>query len=211
MSPSIGPGSPPALLEPHIASRLRPLSAADAGKHASDYDLNPDMPRSDRPLAEAAVLVPLVERPDALTVLLTRRSDSLKKHSGQVAFPGGRCDSGETAVQAAVREAHEEVGLDARFVRPVGLGDPYETGTGFRITPVVAFVSPGFTITPSPDEVAEVFEPPFDFLMDLANHEHHERPFGDVVRRFYAVPWEGRFIWSATAGIVRGLQLRLFG
>ena len=169
------------------------------------------MPRSVRPLAEAAVLVPLVERPDALTVLLTRRSDSLKKHSGQVAFPGGRCDPGETAVQAAVREAHEEVGLEPRFVRPVGLGDPYETGTGFRITPVVAFVSPGFTVTPSADEVAEVFEPPFRFLMDLANHQENERSFGEVTRRFYAVPWEGRFIWGATAGIVRGLQRRLFG
>ncbi len=211
MSPAIGPGSPPALLEPHIAARLRPLSAKDPGQHASDYDLNPQMPRPDRPLAEAAVLVPLVERADALTVLLTRRADRLRKHSGQVAFPGGRCDPGETSVQAALREAHEEVGLDPRFVRPVGLGDPYETGTGFRITPVVAFVNPGFDLRLSADEVAEAFEPPFSFLMDLANHQENERSFGDVSRRFYSVPWEGRFIWGATAGIVRGLQARLFG
>ena len=93
----------------------------------------------------------------------------------------------------------------------MGLGDPHETGTGYRITPVIAFVSPGFELVASPDEVAEIFEPPFAFLMDLANFQENERalPSG-VSRRFYAVPWEGRFIWGATAGIVRRLQARLF-
>ena len=208
---AIGPASPPALLEPHIARRLRPLSGEGAGRDASDYDLNPHVPRPEGALAEAAVLVGLVERPDALTVLLTRRADTLSKHSGQVAFPGGRIDPGETVVQAALREAEEEVGLDPRFVRPVGLGDAYETGTGFRITPVVAFVRPGFTLTASAAEVAEVFEPPFAFLMDLANFREGEGSWRGEARRYYAVPWEGRNIWGATAGVVRGLQGRLFG
>jgi 8-oxo-dGTP pyrophosphatase MutT (NUDIX family) len=207
----LGPAAPPALLEPHIAARLRPLNAPVEGVQASDYDLNPALPRSDRPLREAAVLVALVDRPDALTVILTRRADTLANHSGQVAFPGGRIDAGETVVQAALREAHEEVGLHPRFVRPVGQGDAYETGTGYRITPVVGFVSQGFDLVPSAAEVAEVFEPPFAFLMDLANFEEHERPLpSGITRRFYAAPWQGRFIWGATAGILRGLQRRLF-
>ena len=208
----MGPDAPPALLEPYIAARLRSLSDAGPAEPTSDYDLNPDMPRPDRFLREAAVLVGLVERPDQLTVLLTRRADTLSSHTGQVAFPGGRIDPGETVVQAALREAQEEVGLDPRFARPVGLGDPHETGTGYRITPVVAFVSPGFELSASVDEVAEIFEPPFAFLMDDANFQESERamPSG-VSRRFYAVPWEGRFIWGATAGIVRRLRLRLFG
>lgn len=210
-SPAIGPGAPPALLEPHIASRLRPLSDGGAGAPTSDYDLNPDMPRPARALREAAVLVALVERPEHLTVILTRRADTLSNHSGQVAFPGGRIDPGETVVQAALREAHEEVGLDPRFVRPAGLGDPHETGTGYRITPVIGFVSPGFELAASEAEVAEVFEPPFAWLMDLANFQENERPMPNgVKRRFYAAPWQGRFIWGATAEILRRLQARLF-
>ena len=169
------------------------------------------MPRPGRALREAAVLVALVERPSELTVILTRRADTLANHSGQVAFPGGRIDPGETAVQAALREAQEEVGLDPRFVRPAGLGDPHETGTGYRITPVVGFVSPGFALAASEAEVAEVFEPPFAWLMNAANFQEQERALpGGVARRFYAAPWQGRFIWGATAGILRRLQQRLF-
>ena len=150
-----------------------------------------------------------VEQPDDR---VTRRTDTLRAHSGQVAFPGGRLDPGETAVQAALREAHEEVGLESRFVRVAGLGDPHVTGTGYRITPVVGFVSAGFELAASAEEVAEIFEPPFAFLMDLTNFQENERalPSG-VSRRFYSVPWEGRFIWGATAGIVRRLRERLFG
>ena len=209
---AIGPGAPPALLEPYVASRLRPLSDGEATSPTSDYDLNPDMPRPTKALREAAVLVALVERPSELTVILTRRADTLSNHSGQVAFPGGRIDPGETVVQAALREAHEEVGLDPRFVRPVGLGDPHETGTGYRITPVIGFVSAGFELTASEAEVAEVFEPPFAWLMDLANFQENERAMPNgVKRRFYSAPWQGRFIWGATAGILRRLQDRLFG
>ena len=157
------------------------------------------------------MLVGLVEREHGLTVLLTRRADTLRRHTGQVAFPGGRVDPGETAVQAALREAQEEVGLAPDHVRPVGLGDAYEIATGFRITPVVAFVRPGFTLTLSPAEVAEVFEPPLAWLMDVANHQLHEGVAPDGrVRRYYVMPWEDRRIWGATARILRGLRERLF-
>lgn len=210
----VGPRSPVAVLEPWIASRLAPLDAviADAAPRG-DYDLNPDhRPARDKPLAEAAVLVPLVERPGGLTVLLTRRADTLRRHSGQVAFPGGRCDPGETVVETALREAEEEVALDRAFVRPVGLSDPYETGTGFRIAPVVAFVREGFTLRAATAEVADVFETPFAWLMDAANHQRRHHDGADGLRRhFYAMPWEDRLIWGATAGMLRGLYERLFG
>ncbi len=205
------PDAPAALLEPWIAARLRRLDAAPATAGASDFDLDPDHPRPARALAEAAVLVALVERAHGLTVLLTRRADTLRNHTGQVAFPGGRVDPGETSVQAALREAQEEVGLAPEYVRPVGLGDAYETMTGFRITPVVAFVRPGFTLEISPAEVAETFEPPLAWLMDMANHELHEGVAPDGrVRRYYVMPWENRRIWGATARILRGLRERLF-
>ncbi|MBE7217631.1 MAG: CoA pyrophosphatase [Caulobacteraceae bacterium] len=199
------------MLEPWIAARLRPLDAAPADTAATDYDLDPDLPRREGPLAEAAVLVALVEREAALTVLLTRRADTLRSHSGQVAFPGGRVDPGETAVEAALREAWEEIALPPERVRPAGLADPFETATGFRITPVVAFVRPPFTLSASAAEVAEVFEPPFAWLMDVANQELHEGVAPDGrVRRYYVMPWEGRRIWGATARIVRHLRERLF-
>ena len=115
-------------------------------------------------LCNAAVLVPLVERDTGLTVLLTRRSDSLKRHSGQVAFPGGKADPGEAPVDTALRETWEEIGLDGAFIRPLGVADTYETGTGFAITPVVALVRPGFTLLRHEVEVAEIFETPFEPL-----------------------------------------------
>ena len=146
-------------------------------------------------------------------MLLTRRADTLRRHTGQVAFPGGRCDPGETPWETALREAQEEIGLDPTHVELVGLSTPYRTaGTGYQITPVVGFVSPGFTLTPNPDEVADIFETPFGFLMDPANLEQQERetPAGDR-RRFYAATWEGQYIWGATAGMLRALYDRLYG
>lgn len=154
----------------------------------------------------------LVERPEGLTVLLTRRADTLARHSGQVALPGGRIDSGETSWAAALREAREEVGLDPAFVRLAGLGDPWETGTGFTITPVVGFVSPGFTLAADPAEVADLFEPPFAWLMDLARYDLREGRAPDGTRRqYYALPHADQFIWGATAGMLRALSERLFG
>lgn len=198
-----------------IAQRLDPLDDAPASlrPRRSDFDLNPDVRPSDEPaLTPAAVLVPLVERPSGLTVLLTKRVDTLRRHAGQIAFPGGRVDPGETPLATALREAWEEVGLEADYVTPLGMSSPYQTGTGYLITPVVSLVRDGFNLVANPGEVAEIFETPFGFLMDPANHEQHEgrTPAGDI-RRFYAMTHENRFIWGATAGMLRELYDRLYG
>jgi 8-oxo-dGTP pyrophosphatase MutT (NUDIX family) len=211
MSDRIGPTSPVEVLEPWIVSRLHPLTAGEGGAVPAQSEFNADWPRPDGPFKPAAVLVALVERPSGLNVILTRRSEALRSHSGQIALPGGRCDEGESPWEAALREAEEEIGLDRRFVRLAGMGDRFEMVTGFAITPVVGFVSPGFLIAPHEAEVAEVFETPFTFLMDPGNHEVREREFGDGrVRRYYAMTHEDRVIWGATAWILRSLYLRLF-
>lgn len=207
--------SPPRPLRDWIADHLDPLHdhAAEGGQRRSDFDLNPEQwAPKDTPLKPAAVLIGLIERDHGMNVLLTRRSDSLRSHTGQVALPGGRQDPGERPVDTALREAHEEVGLEPRFVRPVGLSTPYQTGTGFLITPVVAFVSHGFTLTANPGEVADIFETPFGYLMDPTNYEEHERelPTGER-RRFYATTHAEQYIWGATAGILRALRERLYG
>ena len=204
-------------LEGWIAHHLDPLDEhppADGAPMRSDFDLTPGGWQGvvDGPLTPAAVLVGLVERDHGLSVLLTRRADTLRQHTGQVAFPGGRRDPGETAWQTALREAEEEIGLHPDYVSLAGLSTPYRTGTGFLITPVVGFVRAGFTLSPNPGEVAEIFETPFGFLMDPGNVEEHERqlPSGET-RRFYAYTHEDRFIWGATAGMLRALYDRLYG
>ncbi|MBU1375533.1 MAG: CoA pyrophosphatase [Alphaproteobacteria bacterium] len=199
-----------------IAEHLDPLhdSAVAGGPRKSDFDLTPGG-WSDTPLDKltpAAVLIGLVEREAGPTVLLTRRSDTMRSHTGQVALPGGRVDPGERPWETALREAHEEVGLEPRFVSLVGLSTPYQTGTGYLITPVVGFVRAGFELKANPDEVADIFETPFSFLMDLANYEEHEREMpGGEKRRFYAATHDERYIWGATAGILRALYERLYG
>jgi len=213
-------GLSPAELRDWISARLDPLDESlvcgsrDGRETRSDFDLGQGTPPADgTPLKDAAVLVALVERPAGLSVILTRRSDTLRSHTGQVAFPGGRCDPGETPWETALREAHEEIGLDPSLVELAGLSTPYRTaGTGFQIMPVVGFVSPDLMLTPNPDEVAEIFETPFGFLMDPRNLSQQERetPAGDR-RRFYAATWEGQYIWGATAGMLRALYDRLFG
>lgn len=200
-----------------IGQHLDPLEAHDpaglSGEVRSDFDLSKAYPDpADGPLTPAAVLIALVEREAGLSVILTRRADTLRRHTGQVALPGGRRDPGETPWQTALREAHEEIGLEPGYVSVAGLSTPYRTGTGYLITPVVGFVRPGFTLTANPDEVADIFETPFGFLMDPANVEEHERelPSGEK-RRFYAYTHEDRFIWGATAGMLRALYDRLYG
>lgn len=162
--------------------------------------------------APAAVLIGLIERPAGYTVLLTRRADTLKQHTGQIALPGGRRDPGEAPWDTALREAWEEVGLERRFVTLAGLSTPMLTRTGYLITPVVGFIAHGFTLEPNPGEVAEIFETPFGFLMDPTNHEEHtaELPGGEV-RTFYAMTHAERYIWGVTAGILRQLYMRLYG
>jgi len=208
--------SSPDKLRAWIEAHLDPLhdEAVEGGQRRSDFDLSPGGWSGMKPeeLTPAAVLIGLVERDEGPTVLLTRRSDTLRRHTGQVALPGGRQDPGERPWQTALREAHEEVGLEPHFVSLVGLSTPYQTGTGFLITPVVGLVRPGFSLQPNPAEVADIFETPFSWLMDLANYEEHERelPTGEK-RRFYATTHDDRYIWGATAGILRCLHERLFG
>jgi 8-oxo-dGTP pyrophosphatase MutT (NUDIX family) len=196
-----------------IVSRLDPIETYDPAARPphSDFDALGGAPAGVR-LAAAAVLVPLVEHAAGLTVLLTRRSDTLRAHTGQVAFPGGRCDPGETPWETALREAQEEVGLDPGRVTLAGLSTRYQTLSGFDITPVVGFVRPGFALKPNPAEVADVFETPFAFLMDPANHERRSRETPEGVRRdFYAMPYGERLIWGVTAGMLRILYERLYG
>jgi len=199
-----------------IARHLDPLGdhAVEGAAVRSDFDLTPGgwAGVSDDPPRPAAVLIGLVEREAGLNVLLTRRADTLRSHTGQVALPGGRQDPGETLWETALREAHEEVGLDPKYVNLMGLSTPYHTGSGFLITPVVGFVRPGFSLKANPHEVADIFETPFGYLMDPANYEEHERalPSGEL-RRFYATTHQEQYIWGATAGILRALYERLYG
>jgi len=178
-----------------------------------DWDLNPElladfavMP----PPRAAAVLIPVIARGD-LTVLFTQRTDALQTHAGQIAFPGGKIeDSDASATEAALREAEEEIALERRFVEPLGHLDSYRTGTGFMVAPVVAIVRPGFCLVPDPNEVADVFEVPLRFLMDSANHEKHSREWRGRQRSYYAMPYQGRYIWGATAAMLKNLHERLF-
>lgn len=158
-------------------------------------------------LTSAAVLVPVIERPQGLTVLFTQRTAHLNDHAGQVSFPGGRCERTDpTPVFTALRETEEEIGLDPARVEVLGLLPEYRTGTGFSVIPVVGLVRPPFTLRPDSFEVAEVFETPLAFLLDPANRQRHSMEIGGVLRHYYAMPYEGYFIWGATAGMLVSLQ-----
>ena len=209
----MSPTAPTGELRAWIEHHLDPLEEGQSSEGASDFDLGANaFPNEPVELTPAAVLVGLIEREYGFSVLLTRRADTLRRHTGQIALPGGRCDPGETIWQTALREAHEEVGLAPDYVSLAGLSSPYRTGTGFLVTPVVGFIQPGFSLTPNPAEVADIFETPFGFLMDPVNHERHERQGPDgQLRRFYAMTHEDRFIWGATAGMLRALYDRLYG
>lgn len=199
-----------------IAERLSPAPVTELAPRIGDRDLNPDwldeVARTGRPkLRDAAVLVPLVERDGGFNVLLTRRSEALPSHAGQVSFPGGRVqDEDQGFADTALRETEEEVGLAREFVSVAGFFEPYETGTGFAIQPVVGFVRPGFDLKLDPGEVAEAFEVPFDFLMDPANHQLHHAVWQGRRRSYYAMPYGRHYIWGATAGMLVALRRRLF-
>jgi 8-oxo-dGTP pyrophosphatase MutT (NUDIX family) len=198
-------------LKARLVRALDPAGGTGAGIAArSDFDLNPGAERPARELRPAAVLILIIAEGEGPRVLMTRRSDSLASHTGQIAFPGGRLDPGETVVEAALREAREEVALSVEGIEVLGLADRYETGTGFLVTPVVAWTTAVPATRPNPDEVAEVFEVPWGFLMDAANHrqDHYELE-GQPRRYFWAMPYGERYIWGVTAGILRALHDRL--
>lgn len=180
-----------------------------------DHDLTPDLHEeldADRILRPAAVLVPIVERPEGETVLLTLRSDHLNDHAGQVAFPGGRVDEGDAGpAHTALREAQEEVGLGPEFVDVIGALDIYETRTGFSITPVVGMVAPGFNLVLDEFEVAEAFEVPLAFFLDPANHTMDSQFWKGAMRHYYDMPYEGFRIWGATAAMLVNLSKKLGG
>lgn len=160
----------------------------------------------------AAVLVPVVVRPEAPAVLLTKRTDHLHHHPGQISFPGGRVEEADTSpIDTALRETEEEIGLHRRHIELIGTLPDYLTGTGFRVTPVVGLVTPPFELTLDAFEVAEAFEVPLAHFLDPANHEEHSIMHEGRLRRFHAMPYQGYFIWGATAGIIMSLYRLLRG
>ncbi len=179
------------------------------------YSPNIDIPRGDHnpnpeigpvgQLISAAVLVPLVLH-DNITALFTQRAKRMTKHSGQISFPGGHVDDEDINAEAtALRETEEEVGVNSAYIEVIGRLDTYVIRTGFLVTPVVGFLKPPFVITPDDHEVDEVFEVPLEFLMDRANHQHHKRELNGHNRDYYAIPYEDRYIWGATAGMLVNL------
>lgn len=157
-------------------------------------------------LVAASVLFPIVLHEQGPTVLLTQRTEHLRDHPGQISFPGGRVESEDLSpVHTALREAKEEIGLSHRHVEVIGFLPEYRTATGYRITPVVAFLTPPFELRADPSEVAEVFEVPLAFLMNPVNHEQHSREYQGRTRHFFAMPYGRHFIWGATAGIIVAL------
>jgi 8-oxo-dGTP pyrophosphatase MutT (NUDIX family) len=191
---------PPALLDPNAVP-----PSGDAGT-----DRMLQIIAREQPIRPAAVLIPIVDHPEP-TVLLTQRSPHLADHAGQIAFPGGKIDATDASPRdAALREAEEEVGLDRAFVDPLGYLGVYGTSFGFRILPTVARVRPGFSLRINRSEVDDAFEVPLAFLMNPSNHQLHAREFRGVERTYYAMPFAERYIWGATAGILRVLYERIY-
>jgi 8-oxo-dGTP pyrophosphatase MutT (NUDIX family) len=177
----------------------------DRGGGRGDHDLNPGMVPLGEPRA-AAVLVPLVDRPAGLTILLTQRTAHLRRHAGQIAFPGGRIEEFDAnPIDAALRETQEEIGLGRDRVEPVGHLDRYVTRTGFTITPVVGIVSPPFALTLDVDEVADAFEVPLAFILNPINRQRQSLEYQGIQRHFYVFPYLERNIWGATAGMLVNL------
>ncbi|MDP4824182.1 MAG: CoA pyrophosphatase [Aestuariivirgaceae bacterium] len=182
------------------------------GTSRGDDDLNPEhlWARPDAPPRAAAVLVPLVAHEAGMNVLLTLRTPHLSSHAGQIAFPGGKIDEADGGpVAAALREAEEETGLLPSFVKPLGFLDGYLTSTHYHVTPVVGLVQPGFVLRPEPSEVEAVFEVPLSFLMDPANTVKHSSVWENRERFYYAMPFGNRYIWGATAGMLKNLRDRM--
>ncbi len=205
-------GLPAALREiAQLRAALRPLDAfpSDVGWNSDELA---DLLLPATELADAAVLVGLVARTSGTAVVLTRRTDALRHHAGQVSFPGGRVEPDDDgAIAAALRETDEEIGVPARQVVPIGLLDPLVTITGFRVLPVVAAIDPDYVARPDPGEVAEVFEVPLAFLLDPGNLDQHEVEFRGRPRRVLEFRYPTQRIWGVTASILWNLRQRLEG
>lgn len=189
-----------------VIERLaRALARPPAERPRGDHDLNPGFVPT-RTTTQAAVLVPLILRPAGLQVMLTQRTAHLTDHAGQISFPGGRTEpEDKDPIATALRETREEVGLPPELVRVLGRLDNYVTSTGYEVAPVVGLIQPPFPVKPDPHEVAEVFEVPLAFLVDPRNHERHSREWQGRKRHFYVMPYQDRYIWGATAGMLVNL------
>lgn len=188
-----------------LRTRFADLSPGIRSDGRGDHDLNPGMLPAFE-LREAAVLVPLVDRPGGITILLTRRTEHLRRHAGQIAFPGGRVEEGDRDhVATALRETEEEIGLPRDRIEPIGALDRYVTRTGFTVTPVVGLVHPPFSLSLDAHEVADSFEVPLDFVLDPANRQTQGAEYQGIVRHFYVFQYGPRHIWGATAGMLVNL------
>ncbi|WP_051356787.1 CoA pyrophosphatase [Azorhizobium doebereinerae] len=208
----------PSALDDFLARAAARLSRVPPAPYApldhtvlnGDHAISGHVPVPEQPPRPAAVLVPVVARPEP-TVLLTLRATTLSHHAGQIAFPGGRMDPGDAdEAAAALREAREEVGLAADLIRPLGFLDGYLSSTNFWIVPVVGLVAPDYALTINEAEVQEAFEVPLAFLMSPGNHQRQSLVRDGVLRHFFAMPYEQHFIWGVTAGLIRNLYERVY-
>jgi 8-oxo-dGTP pyrophosphatase MutT (NUDIX family) len=191
-----------------VSDTFADLSRRYAAGHARDIVLRDEAGLATRELTPAAVLIAATER-ERPGFLLIHRPSSMRSHPGQVAFPGGKIDPGEDAVEAALREAKEELGIRAEDVQVIGASDSYCTGSGYAIVPVLAVIPPDLKLSPNPTEVAQWFEAPVDFVFDSANHVEHSGHWQGRERRYIEIMWEQHRIWGVTAGIIANLARRI--
>ncbi len=188
------------------------LTDSKVAPKRGDHDADPVMRKiaDVRPIRPAAVLVPVIDHSEP-TVLLTQHAQHLPDHAGQISFPGGKIDKADVSpLESALREAHEEIGLDRKLITPIGYLDLYMTTLGYRIVPVIARIAPGFSLTLNTSEVDATFEVPLAYLMDQSNVQRHSRDWQGVTRHYYAITFGDRYIWGVTAGILRNMYDRIY-
>lgn len=201
------------LMADDLRERVKRAAQAGASEVLGDHSLNPGTKSAivKEGLRDAAVLIPIVDHPDGATMLLTKRTEKLRTHSGQIAFPGGGIDPEDASPEAAaLRETEEEIGLDRNYIDVIGRMPDYYSGSGYRVAPIIGIVRPGFALSINPDEVDDTFEVPLSFLMNAANHRRESRVWQNVERHFYTMPYGDRYIWGLTAGIIRTVHDRFY-